>query len=263
MRLLTRSLGLGLAAAVSLFQHDAAADPIACAEQADGEYVRIDFGTGITDTIGPLAQYFLVGAFAGDDFSREYAIEYPSGDLYSIDTATAQTRLIGPTDISDQIPTAMQWDPVNNYMLLMTDYYSPCDGGNFYALDVATGAAQLIGTQDGCLAGLAFDADGNAFSIDVAADTLVELGTGTIGPLGVNVALLSALFFDPSDDQLYLIAADVDTASNDLFIVDTASGQATLVAPWPDQYSAFALETGAVTDTVFANGFDTGAASAN
>jgi hypothetical protein len=152
----------------------------------------------------------------------------------------------------------MQWDPVNNYMLLVTNY-APCDGaGVFYALDIATGAVQIIGPEeDGCLAGLAFDAKRNAFSIDIAADTLVELGTGAIGPLGVDVALLSALFFDPTSGELYLIAADVDTASNDMWVVDTATGNATLLAPYPDQYSAFALvNPGTDTDKIFASGFD-------
>jgi hypothetical protein len=241
---------------LSFFQPDAGADPVAYAQQADGVYVRIDFGAGTTDTIGPLTQYFFVGAFAGDDFSKEYVIEYSSGDLYSIDTTTAETTLIGPTGIGDETLAAMQWDPVNNYMLLMTDY-SSCDGGVFYALDITTGAAQLIGSHAGCLVGFAFDANDNAFSIDVAADTLVELGTGTIGPLGFDVALISALFFDPATWELYLIAADVDTASNDMDVVDTTTGQATLVAPWPDQYSAFALvNPGSDTDTVFANGFE-------
>jgi len=256
-RALSRSHCLGLGTALLLFQHIATADPIAYAEQASGQYVRVDFGTRTSDPIGPpLTQYFIVGAFAGDDFSKEYAIEYPSGDLYSIDTTTAETTPIGSTNISDESPTAMQWDPSSGYMLLMTDY-APCDGGNFYALDINTGSATPIGVHDGCLEGLAFDAADNAFSIDVAQDTLVEHFNDTIGPLGFNAALLSALFFDPSSGELYLIAADVDTAFDALFLVDTASGAATLLAPWPTQYSAFALVSpGSDTDSIFANGFD-------
>ena len=259
MQLLSRSLLFGLAASLTLLQRDANAAPFAYAEQGS-DYVRIDFGTGTTDTVGPLTQYFPVGSFAGDDFSREYAIEYPTGDLYSIDTTTAETTRIGATDIRDEIATAMQWDPVNNYMLLMTDY-GPCDGGTFYALDITTGVVQLIGTHDGCLVGLAFDADDNAFSIDVAADTLVRLDTGTIGPLGVDVGVISALFFD-SSGVLYLIAEDVNAGLNAKYVVDTATGLATFLAPWPDEYSAFALSNaGSVADTIFENGFDPAALS--
>ena len=255
-RALLRSLCFGLGAALSFFQSDAGADPVAYAEQADGEYVRIDLGARTTDTIGPLTQYFFVGAFAGDDFSKEYAIEYSSGDLYSIDTTTAETTLIGPTGVGDETPAAMQWDPVNNYMLLMTDY-SPCDGGVFYVLDITTGEAQVIGFHDGCLGGFAIDANDNAFSIDFAADTLVELGTGTIGPLGFNVGNMSALFFDPSDGILFLIAENVDSGLNGLWVVDTTTGSATFQAPLLDQYSAFALvNPGSEIDTVFANGFE-------
>jgi hypothetical protein len=240
---------------LSLFQHNAAADPIAYAEQV-GQYVRVDLGAGTTETIGSMTQYFFVGSFADDDFSQEYAIDYPFSDLYSIDTATAATTLIGNIGLDAEIPTAMQWDPVNNYMLLLTNY-GPCDGGSFYALDITTGATTIIGTHDGCLSGLAFDSNDNAYSIDVAADTLVEPLTGTIGPLGFNVAFISAFFFDPSTGVLYLIAQDVDLGSNNLYIVDTTTGLATLVAPWGVGYTAFALANpGPDTDTIFASGFD-------
>ena len=254
VRLLARSLGLGTAAALSLCTYDAAADPIAYAEQSF-QYVRIDFGTGTTDTIGSLSQYFFVGAFADDDFSQEYAIDYPFGDLYSIDTTTAETTLIGSTIISGESPTALQWDPVDNYMLLMTDYAS-CDGGNFYALDIATGATMSIGVHDGCLERLAFDAAGHAFSIDIAAETLVELGADTVGPLGFDAAFISALFFDSATGALYLIAEDVALGSNNMYVVDTTTGHATLIAPWVG-YTAFAI-AGSDTpmDTIFASGFD-------
>lgn len=258
-QLLSRSLMLGLGALLC-FVHDAAADPIGYAEQGS-EYVRVDFGTGTTETIGPLTQYFSVGAFVADDFSKEYAIAYPAGDLYSIDTATAETTLIGNTGISEMVPSAMQWETSGGVLLMAT--YPACDATVIYALDVTTGATQIIGSADGCLVGLAFDANDNAFSIDVAADTLVQLGTGTVGPLGFDVGVVSALFFDPSTGELYLIAEDVNTGMNGMYVVDTTTGLATLLAPWPDEYSAFALSgESSDTDTVFANGFDPGAASA-
>jgi hypothetical protein len=229
------------------------ADPIAYAEQGF-DYVRIDFGTHTTETIGTLTQSMAVGAFAGSDFSKEYAIDYPSGDLYSIDTGTAAVTKIANTGIGD-IFSAMQWDPANNTMDLIA-HDAQCSFVTLYSLDIGTGATQQIGVGEGCLTGLAFDADDNAFSIDVAADTLVEDGS-TVGPLGFNVGYISALFFDPSDGILFLIAEDVDTGLNGMYIVDTAIGNATFQAPTLDQYSAFAITNqSSNVDTVFVDGFD-------
>lgn len=171
--LISRSLGLAVVAAPSLFQHDAdaavlggATNVIAYAEQ-DFEYVRVDLFGGSSDNIGPLTQYVSIGAFAGSDFSKEYAIDYPAGDLYSIDVTTAETTLIGNPGISGDVPSGMAWDPTNNTMMAIA--HDPgCSSTTLYVLDIVTGAAQLIGSEDGCLAGLAIDANDDAFSIDIA-----------------------------------------------------------------------------------------------
>jgi len=250
IRLLFRSLSFALGTGLSLFRHDAMADPIAYAEH-DFDYVRIDFGAGTTETIGPLAQLMLIGAFADNDFSKEYAIDYPSADLYSIDVATAETTLVGNTGMAASVPSGMQWDPASNAMdLLVPDV--ECSSVTLYLLDIGTGATQQIGVSEGCLFGLAFDADDKAFSIDFVADTLVRLDVGPIGPLGFDVGYVSALFFDPSDGILFLIAEDVDTALNGIYTVNTTTGNATFVAANPDQYSAFALTNpGSDPDRVF------------
>ncbi len=252
-RLLFRSLGFGLGVTLWLFQQGAMADPIAYAERGF-DYVRIDFGAGTTETVGPLQQLMSVGAFADNDFSKEYAIDYPAGDLYSIDTGTAAVTRIGSTGIGD-IVSAMQWDPANNAMDLIAQD-AQCSFVTLYILDIGTGATQQIGVGQGCLTGLAFDADDNAFSIDIAADTLVENG-GTIGPLGFDVGYVSAFFFD-ARGQLNLIAEDssVKPPSVSLYIVDTITGAAAFVAPYGHEYSAFALVTGSASDTVFSDGFD-------
>jgi len=245
------SLGFGLGAGLSLFQHAAMADPIAYAEQAY-DYVRIDFGAGTTETIGPLAQLMSVGAFAGNDFTKEYAIDYPACDLYSIDVATAQATLVGNTGITASIVSGMQWD--TGGMLLMA-HDPQCYFTTLYSLDIDTGATQQIGITEGCLTGLAIDADDNTFSIDAAANTLVE-GGSTIGSLGFDVGYISALFFDPSDGILFLIAEDLNTGLNGTYIVDTTTGIATFEAPTLDQYSAFALTApSSDADTIFADGF--------
>lgn len=247
----SRSLMFGFAASLVLLQRDALADPIAYAEQ-DFQYVRIDFGTGTTETIGPLTQLMLVGAFAGDDFSKEYAIDYPAGDLYSIDVATAETTLVGNTGISTSVPSGMQWD-TGGMTLIAHD--PECNSTALYVVDIGTGAVQQVGSQVGCLVGLAFDANDNAFSIDVVADTLVEDGS-TIGPLGFDVANISAFFFD-SQGILFLIAEDANTALNGVYVVDPVLGNAQFQSPSDAHYSAFALGAASDSDVLFKNGFDT------
>lgn len=259
-RLISGSLGCVVAASVSLLQHDAKAavlgapiEVIAYAEQ-DFEYVRVDLSGGSTENVGPLTQDMSVGAFAGSDFSREYAIDYPAGDLYSIDVTTAETTLIGNTGISGA--SGMAWDPTSNAMMVIA-HDPACSSTTLYILDIVTGAAQLIGSEDGCLAGLAIDANDDVFSIDIAAGRLVEDG-GAIGFLGAfNFTYVSALFFDPSSDILYLIALDANTGIESMYTVDTITGLATLIAPIGAgvQYSAFALAP-PDTSTIFANGFD-------
>jgi hypothetical protein len=60
------------------------------------EYVRL-FGS--ESDIGRLDVLYVAGGFAGDDFTREYAIAAPSGLLAAIDTSTAATTPIGSTGL--------------------------------------------------------------------------------------------------------------------------------------------------------------------
>jgi hypothetical protein len=60
------------------------------------EYVRF---TGTASVIGEFDTLYPAGGFADDDFSREYAIAYPSGMLAAIDTSSAATTPIGITGL--------------------------------------------------------------------------------------------------------------------------------------------------------------------
>ena len=83
------------------------------------EYGRFLFGSG-TEDVGPLQTYFFSGGFANNDFTHEYAVDYPSADLYSIDTSDASTTLIGNiglphTEIAGAGP---KWDPISGNSFL-------------------------------------------------------------------------------------------------------------------------------------------------
>ncbi|HEX5124622.1 MAG TPA: hypothetical protein VFV97_15365 [Rhodanobacteraceae bacterium] len=226
-----------------------AADEIAYAE-FNSEYVRLDLNTGSTDNIEPLSDNIVVGAFAGSDSSREYSAD-AFDSFISIATSDATTSLLGQLAITGS-PGGMAWDPVIKTMIL-TAADASCANGTFYTLDVATGATQQVGSEQGCIKGLAIDSDENAFSIDITADKLVRFDLGPIGDLGFNVTGVEGLFFDWTG-ALDLIATDQSTGLAGLYIVDAQTGVATLVDADTSGYSAFALSPD--PDAIFRNAFE-------
>jgi sugar lactone lactonase YvrE len=249
-----RSLAARLAAAwaVSSAGPTLAADQIAYAE-LNSEYVRIDISTGSVDDIEPLSDTMIVGAFAGSDGSREYTAD-AFDSFISIGTIDAETSLLGQLDISGSA-SGMAWDPVAKTMILIADDAS-CENAVLYTLDITSGATQSVGSEQGCVKGLAIDSDENVFSIDTAANALVRFDVGSIGELGFAFNNVEALFFDWTG-SLDLIATDQNTGLAGLYVVDTVSGAATLTAPYEPGYSAFALAPD--PDEIFKNGFQANA----
>ncbi len=226
-----------------------AADEIAYAE-LDSEYVRLDLNTGSTDDIEPLSDTMKVGAFAGSDSSREYVAD-AFNSFISIATIDATTSLLGQLDISGSA-SGMAWDPVTKTMILTADD-AACANATFYTLDVATGATQQVGSEQGCVKGLAIDYDENVFSIDQTANTLVRFDVGPIGQLGFDVTDVEALFFDWTG-SLNLVATDQGTGLAGLYVIDTQSGAAEFVSADLAGYSAFALSPD--PDAIFKNAFE-------
>lgn len=224
------ALGLGSSGAAL------AADQIAYAE-LNAEFVRLDFTSGAIDDIEPLSDTMLVGAFAGGDVSHEYTVD-GFDTFISIATLDAETSLLGQLSITDP-PSGMAWDPVAKTMILMTDD-AACDNATLYTFNITTVVTQPVGSETGCVKGLAIDFDENAYSIDIDADTLLRFDIGTVGPLGFDASDFEALFFDWTG-ALYLIATDHDSGLAGLYTVDTQTGAATLLSADGAGYSAFAF----------------------
>lgn len=260
---LLQSITLGISASLAFAVHGALADDIAYAQVSGPgfDFVRIDFSTGTVESIGPLSIYLMAGTFVGDDFSKEYVIDYPGHDLYSIDTSSAEATLIGSVSTAAIRPAGMHWDPADQKTYLVATDAS-CTTSTLYSLDVSDGSTMEVGSSPGCIASLAIDAEGHAFGIDLVAGTLVSIDTttgvaSTVGPLGFTPDFAIGGFdFDLSNGELYLFAYDVNTLSNDVFVVDTASGSATLIAPEMTAYAGLAFARD--VDSIFANGFDAG-----
>jgi hypothetical protein len=249
-------LPLVLAIGASLCASEVAlANPIAYA-QRQSSYVEINFGTNQTSVIGSLTIFFTTGAFKGSDFSEEYALDYPFGDLYSISTADASTVHIGHVQVTG-LPSAMRWDPVSGQMFLMAPDGS-CNNSTLYAIDVSDASTHEIGSTGGCIVTLAIDTQGDAYGVDILSNSLVSIdkssGAATAIGSGLGYSLREFSAFDFAGGQLILIAEDIGSGVNSYFIVDTALGSAQLVSPYPDQYSAFAMAP--ALDPIFVNGFD-------
>jgi hypothetical protein len=260
--LLSRSLALAISASCAFLAPGAAADTIAYAEEAGGggfQFVRVDFSGNPPQDIGAVSIYFWAGAFVDDDFSKEYVIAYPSADLYSIDVLTAEPTLIGNASTPGNDPTGMHWDRASGQSFLIATDVS-CATSTLYRLDVSDASTAEVGSTPGCITSLAIDAGGSAFGVDLIESALVSIDTTTgaatlIGPLGFSPEFAIGGFdFDPATGALYLFAYDAVAGSNGGYVVDTVSGQATLVMPNTGAFAglAFAL----APDPMFANGFD-------
>ncbi|MFO1505756.1 MAG: hypothetical protein U1F23_01540 [Lysobacterales bacterium] len=153
-------------------------------------YVAFDAADpGTLQTINAsMGTNFFAGTFASNDFSTEYAISYPDGDLVAIDTSTGALQVIGNTGFGSSL-TGIRWDPTSGMTYAMA---SSCGGpSSLYTLDLGTGATTLVGStsESTCIIDIAIDPYGAMYGVDALTSSLVRIykNTGasqTIGPLG-------------------------------------------------------------------------------
>jgi hypothetical protein len=250
-------LGLGVTLAVA--PCSAAAAQIAyAAEFLPGgvNYVRTNF----VDPPQALGSVMLttVGAFADGDYAHQYWIDLALGRLHRINVFSGISTLIGDIDLQGNTAAAMHWDATSRQMLL-TGTDGACESTTLYRIDLADASTDAIGTTPGCIAGLAIDPAGRAFGIDGAGTELVSIDTATgeataVGPLELDMPSPRGLDFDPDDGSLYLFGYDETSATNGLFRVDTALGDATLVHAYTADLLAISLAP--APDSIMADGFD-------
>lgn len=255
---LCKYLALGLSISVALAPDGASATTIAyAAEFLPGgvDYVRTNF-VDPPQTIGYI-MLTLVGAFAANDYEHQYWIDEALGRLHRSNTFTGTSALIGDVDLQGNLARGMHWDPVGQQMLL-TEMDESCVATTLYHLDLADASTLEIGSTPGCIGGLAIDAEGHAFGVDESDATLVSIDTATgeatpVGPLNLDMQAPDGLDFDPETGALYVFGYDATTSVSGMFLVDTASGNATLVHP---DISLLAISLAPAPETIFADGFD-------
>jgi hypothetical protein len=160
--------------------------------------------------------------------------------IYEVDTGTgAMTPIGAPLNLkSGHKPIDMEWDQTTNTMY-MVSANSTLSETQFYSLYWPTMMLTWIGssvTAPAAIIAGGFNANGTYFGIDIVSDALWKVNKFTgiwteVGPLGYPVSFSQDAGFDRSDYSRMLWCACGGTVG--LYEVDTATGAATLVGPFP------------------------------
>ncbi len=221
-----------------------------------------DYLANIPDTTMPWnwnwIGYTLNGMYGGDflnnDFSKMYVVNQDSQSLYTLDTATAATTLIGPA-----VPQSGEaWTGLTASTTGIL-YGSASDGSvsTLYTVDPATGATTVIGpiTSAPCIIDIAINTFGEMYGVDICNDVLVRInpatGAGTvIGSLGVDADYAQGLDFEENTGILYWASWNYNVYGGELRIIDTNTGNSTAVGNFPgyEEVDCLAFATQAPSD---------------
>jgi hypothetical protein len=107
-----------------------------------------------------------------------------------------------------------------------------------YAIDQNTGAPTAVGTlsNETCSLAIAFDPDGNLYSLDVITDALYAVdktnaNDALIGSIGFDANYAQDMAFDASTGILYLAGFDRDSFTDSTYTVDLQTGAASIIGP--------------------------------
>ncbi len=147
------------------------------------------------------------------------------GNLYTTDSATASSTLIGPTGIS---PFDIAFNPSGQL-------YGIDNGSTLFSINPSTAASTLVGNLGAFINGLDFHSNGTLYGS--GGDALYTINTSTgaatlIGPNGGGFASAGDIAF-ASDDSLYMT-----TTGHQLLQLNPLTGAGTLIGPigFPDVY---------------------------
>lgn len=206
-------------------------------------------------TIAPTTRTLVGGAFLDNDFSRFYTLDFDTGDLLYLDTSDGSETVVGNTGVdggAGENWSGLAADPGTGILYATTTQMSGGLSSTLYAIDATTGAATPIGSIGAMrIIDIAIAPTGQLYGIDIAADTLVDIGAGAVGPLGFDAEFAEGLDFDQATGTLYFAAVDnesVFSQPGQMYTIDLATGHATLVGgisadPAGAQISAFAIAT--------------------
>ncbi len=197
--------------------------------------IKLEIPDGDINLLLAESKFFMSGGdFVGPTL---YMVSYPedgSSNLYTIDTATGLYTLVGKTNSELQ---GFTYDVSNGiaYGNSLTDLYS---------IDLTTGNSTLIGPiNNNSIIGIACDADGNLYGIDINDNNLYSInkltGAGTIiGNLEMDIIYAQDIGFNRETGKLY---GTLYTNTGGLYEIDVNTGTATLLNYVSAELDAFAI----------------------
>lgn len=191
---------------------------------------------GSLTTIGPAetgpGSFVCGAAFLNGDFSQLYCLVYGGNRLVTVNTTNATV-----THIADCVPP-----PGESWTGLAAapdgTLYASAHGdvSKLYTVNPDTGALTLVGpiTDAGLIIGIAINAAGDMYGVDILSNTLVRINRMTavgshVGLLGFDANYAQDLAFDLQHDVLYLAAYNDATSRGELRVADIATGNSVLI----------------------------------
>ena len=224
---------------------------------ASGGYDYIRFPPIVT--LAPLDANLMGGTFLAGDYSTEYAID-ENGSFVAVDTTTGETSQIGFVGFTVGSLASIAAEPTTGIIYgIITD--ANLQVTSFFSIDAFTGQATLIGPMIEYIQSIAFDSSGIFYELDRGVGAIVVGPLGgpqtVLGPLGVELNDTSTIAIQPGSDVLFLIQFEASAGTNEIYVVDTSTGSATLVGALGGDapISAIALAP-PLPDTIFGDGFD-------
>ena len=145
-----------------------------------------------------------------------------NNNLYTIDTMTGATSLVGALGVSGDFE-AMAFDPTTGIL------YTYADGGGLYTANTTTGALTSVGGSTGVFnGGMSFDSTGQGIIVDgLGAVYSLDKANGNLTIIGTSAPDTSGAAFVGTT----LYAVGDNSSSTDLLLVNTTTGAKSVVGP--------------------------------
>ena len=197
---------------------------------------KIDLTDATTTNVG-------TGYYTGSDFGPNgvlYALGQSDDNLYTVDTVTGTTTLIGTmTPPVNHIWVGLAYDESTSTMYAMSSYGIAAGESSLHTVDLTNATYTLVGTQTtvtafGCIA--INDDDGQMYGMSLSAvASIYEIdktdGSVTlVGPTGLGAAGMGhGMDYCQANSTMYLTTYDSFTFNNTLNTVDLSTGAITSI----------------------------------
>ena len=155
--------------------------------------------------------------------------EYATSNLLVANAVSGLSTQIGTMSAPDV--TGLAYNVNSSIMYASSIYYNSISDqyeSSLYTVDLETAATELVGTSldDGLIIGIACDAEGNLYGIDL------------IGSLGIDINYAQDIAYDRDNNILY---GTLYTSSGGLYTIDVSTGAATLLLDFVAKVTGFAI----------------------